>query len=85
MAIKIQMIFVEKAKFFFKMLLEFFKEIDKAMPKLDVKKIKSMQDRALGKKVDQKVLMNNLMSQLKQKVHGTNKTQMKNEIKVNKN
>ena len=50
------------------MLLTFFKEIDKAMPKLDVKKVISSQNRVVGKKVDQSALMNNLMSQLKKKV-----------------
>ena len=70
----------EKNEVFFKMLLDFFKEIDKAMPKLDVKKIISMQNRAIGKKVDQKVLMNNLMSQLKQRVQTGEKTKNKNEI-----
>ena len=59
-----------KNEVFFKMLLEFFKEIDKAMPKLDAKRVISMQNRVVGKKVDQSALMNNLMSQLKQKVQG---------------
>jgi len=72
----------EKNEVFFKMLLDFFKEIDKSMPKLDVKKIISMQNRAIGKKVDQNVLMNNLMSQLKQRVQVGNKSQNKNEIKI---
>ena len=54
---------------FFKMLLEFFKEIDKQMPKLEVKKVLDYQKRGLGKKVDQGALMQNLMSQLKQKIH----------------
>lgn len=61
-----------KNEVFFKMLLEFFKEIDKAMPKLDVKRIISIQNRVVGKKVDQSALMNNLMSQLKQRVQGRN-------------
>jgi len=74
----------EKNEVFFKMLLDFFKEIDKSMPKLDVKKIISMQNRAIGKKVDQNVLMNNLMSQLKQRVQVGNKSQNKNEIKIKK-
>ena len=74
----------EKSEVFFKMLLDFFKELDKAMPKLDVKKISSMQSRAIGKKVDQNVLMNDLMSKLKQKVQGGTKN--KTEIKAgNKN
>ena len=62
-----------KNEVFFKMLLEFFKEIDKAMPQLDAKRIISIQNRVVGKKVDQGALMNNLMSQLKQKVQGRNK------------
>ena len=74
----------EKNEVFFKMLLDFFKEIDKAMPKLDVKKIISMQNRAIGKKVDQKVLMNNLMSQLKQRVQTDGKIKIKNEIQSDK-
>ena len=74
----------EKNEVFFKMLLDFFKEIDKAMPKLDVKKIMSMQNRAIGKKVDQKVLMNNLMSQLKQRVQTDGKIKIKNEIQSDK-
>ena len=71
----------EKNEVFFKMLLDFFNEIDKSMPKLDVKKILSMQNRAIGKKVDQNDLMNKLMSQLKQKVQVGNNSQNKNEIK----
>ena len=71
----------EKSEAFFKMLLDFFKEVDKSMPKLDVKKIISMQNRAIGKKVDQNVLMNNLMSQLKQKVQGGSKIK-KTEVKT---
>ena len=58
----------DKNEVFFKMLLQFFKEIDKAMPKLDIKKV--IQNRGVGKKVDQSALMSNLMSQLKQRVHG---------------
>ena len=61
-----------KNEVFFKMLLEFFKEVDKAMPQLDVTRIKSIQNRVVGKKVDQGALMNNLMSQLKQRVQGRN-------------
>ena len=66
----------EKDKFytqnhmFFKMLLEFFKEVDKAMPKLDVKKIINDPNRSVGRKVDQNMMMNNLMSQLKARVTG---------------
>ena len=52
------------------MLLNFFKEVDKQMPKLDVKRVLDLQNRELGKKVDQSALMKNLMSQLKQKIHG---------------
>ena len=70
-----------KNEVFFKMLLDFFKEVDKSMPKLDVKKVLSMQNRAIGKKVDQNVLMNNLMSQLKQKVQGGSKIK-KTEVKT---
>ena len=55
---------------FFKMLLQFFKEMDKNMPKLDVKKVLDYQKRNKGKKIDQSALMKNLVSQLKQKVHG---------------
>ena len=62
-----------KNEVFFKMLLEFFKEVNKAMPKLDVKRIMSIQNRVVGKKVDQSALMNNLMSQLKQRVQGKGK------------
>ena len=66
--------YTEKDKFFtqnelfFKMLIQFFKEVDKAMPKLDIKKILTNPDRVVGKKIDQNLLMNNLMNQLKQKV-----------------
>jgi hypothetical protein len=63
-----------KNEVFFKMLLNFFKEVTKAMPKLDVKRILSIQNRVVGKKVDQSALMNNLMSQLKQRVQGKGKT-----------
>ena len=63
-----------KNEVFFKMLLNFFKEVTKAMPKLDVKRIISIQNRVVGKKVDQSALMNNLMSQLKQRVQGKGKT-----------
>ena len=55
---------------FFKMLLEFFKEVDKNMPKLDVKRVLDYQNRVVGKKVDQNELMRGLMSQLKQKIQG---------------
>ena len=62
--------FYEENGLFFKMLLNFFKEIDKQMPKLDVKRVLDYQNRVMGKKVDQGALMKNLMSQLKQKIHG---------------
>ena len=52
------------------MLLQFFKEIDNNMPKLDVKKVLDYQKLNMGKKVDQSALMKNLMSQLKRKVQG---------------
>ena len=62
-----------KNEVFFKMILEFCKEVNKSMPKLDVKRIISIQNRVVGKKVDQSALMNNLMSQLKQRVQGKGK------------
>ena len=62
--------YYEENGLFFKMLLNFFKEVDKQMPKLDVKRVLDLQNRELGKKVDQSALMKNLMSQLKQKIHG---------------
>ena len=40
------------------------------MPKLDVNRIMSIQNRQVGKKIDQSAMMNNLMSQLKQRVQG---------------
>ena len=55
---------------FFKMLLGFFKEIEKQMPKLDVKRVLDTQKRVVGRKVDQGKLMINLMSQLKQRIQG---------------
>ena len=55
---------------FFKMLLGFFNDIEKQMPKLDVKRVLDYQNRVVGKKVDQSKLMNNLMSQLKQRIQG---------------
>ena len=55
---------------FFKMLLEFFKEVDKNMPKLDVKRVLDYQNRVVGKKVDQNELMRGLMSHLRQKIQG---------------
>ena len=59
--------YYEENGLFFKMLLEFFKEMDKQMPKLEVKKILDFQKSGFGKKIDQGALMKNLMSQLKQK------------------
>ena len=55
---------------FFKMLLNFFKEVEKQMPKLDVKRVLDTQNRVVGRKVDQSKLMSNLMSQLKQRIQG---------------
>ena len=55
---------------FFKMLLSFFSEVDKFMPKLEVKRVIDTQNRVVGKKVDQSKLMSDLMSQLKQKIQG---------------
>ena len=55
---------------FFKMLIGFFNELEKQMPKLDVKRVLDYQNRVVGKKVDQSKLMNNLMSQLKQRIQG---------------
>ena len=55
---------------FFKMLLKFFKEVEKHMPKLDVKRVIETQNRVVGKKVDQRKLMSDLMSQLKQRIQG---------------
>ena len=62
--------FYTQNELFFKMLVEFFNEVNKAMPKLDVKKILTDSNRSVGKKVDQNMLMNNLMSQLKARVQG---------------
>ena len=62
--------YYEENGLFFKMLLEFFKEVDKQMPKLDVKRVLDYQNRVVGKKVDQNELMRGLMSQLKQKIQG---------------
>ena len=55
---------------FFKMLLKFFNEVDKEMPKLDVKRVLDYENRVVGKRVDQSKLMNNLMSQLRQRIKG---------------
>ena len=73
----------EKNEVFFKMLLDFFKEVEKSMPKLDVKKV-LIQNRAIGRKVDQNVLMTNLMSQLKEKVQAGSKKNGKNELLADK-
>lgn len=62
--------YYEQNVLFFKMILNFFKEVDKAMPKFDVKKIILEQNKSIGKKVDQNLLMTNLMSQLKKKIQG---------------
>ena len=72
----------EKNEVFFKMLLDFFKEIDKNMPKLEVKKIFDIKNKRMSKKVNQMALMNNLMSKLKQKVQDETKKN-KNEIVKN--
>ena len=55
---------------FFKMLLGFFNEVEKQMPKLDVKRVFDYQNRVVGRKVDQSKMMNDLMSQLKQRIQG---------------
>ena len=55
---------------FFKMLLGFFNEVEKQMPKLDVKRVFDYQSRVVGRKVDQSKMMNDLMSQLKQRIQG---------------
>ena len=62
--------YYEENGLFFKMLLNFFKEVDKQMPKLDVKRVLDYQNRIVGKKVDQNELMRGLMSHLKQKIQG---------------
>ena len=62
--------YYEENGLFFKMLLQFFNEVDKQMPKLDVKRVLDYQNRIVGKKVDQNELMRGLMSQLKQKIQG---------------
>ena len=55
---------------FFKMLLNFFNEVDKQLPKFDVKRVLDYQNRMVGKKVDQSAIMRGLMTQLKQKIQG---------------
>ena len=55
---------------FFKMLLGFFNEVEKQMPKLDVKRVFDYQNRVVGRKVDQSKMMNDLMSQFKQRIQG---------------
>jgi len=62
--------YYEENGLFFKMLLTFFKEVEKDMPKLDVKRVIDYQNRVVGKKVDQSKLMSDLMSQLKQRIQG---------------
>ena len=62
--------YYEENGLFFKMLLTFFKEVEKQMPKLDVKRVIDYQNRVVGKKVDQSKLMSDLMSQLKQRIQG---------------
>ena len=62
--------YYEENGLFFKMLLDSFKEMDKQMPKLDVKRVLDYQNRVVGKKVDQNELMRGLMSHLKQKIQG---------------
>ena len=62
--------YYEENGLFFKMLLNFFKELDKNMPKLDVKRVLDYQNRVVGKKVDQNELMRGLMSHLRQKIQG---------------
>ena len=62
--------YYEENGLFFKMLLNFFKEVDKQMPKLDVKRVLDYENRVVGKRVDQSKLMNNLMSQLRQRIKG---------------
>ena len=53
---------------FFKMLLQFFKEVDNNMPKLDVKKIIYYQKLNMGKKVNKVALIQNLIKKLKNKI-----------------
>ncbi len=53
---------------FFKMLLQFFKEVDNNMPKLDVKKFIDYQKLNTGKKVNQVALIQNLIKKLKNKI-----------------
>jgi hypothetical protein len=51
---------------FFKMLLNFFTEVDKYIPKTNVKRIEDHQNRVIGQKVDPKLLHQSLMDELKQ-------------------
>ena len=44
------MVFLESIQ---KMLLNFFNDIEKHMPKLDAKKVMDLQNRVVGRKVDQ--------------------------------
>ena len=50
------------------MLISFFDDITKAMPKQEIKKVLTGK-RPVGKRVDQNALMSNIMNQLKQKVN----------------
>ena len=62
--------YYEKNELFFKMLLQFFKEVQQYMPKLEVKKVVLTQNKVIGKKVDHNQQMNLLMSQLKKRIQG---------------
>ena len=64
------------------MLIGFFKEIEKQMPKLDVKRVLDTQNRVVGRKVDQGKLMSNLMSQLKQRIQEAKKKTPEDKIPV---
>jgi hypothetical protein len=57
----------EQNEVFFKMMLNFFRDVKKYMPKQAVKKI-NLAGRNVGKRVDQNQFMNNLMDQLRKKV-----------------
>ena len=62
--------YYEKNELFFKMLLQFFKEVSEHMPKLEVKKEVLNTSKVIGKKVDHNQQMNLLMSQLKKRIQG---------------
>ena len=62
--------YYEKNELFFKMLLQFFKEVNQHMPKLEVKKAVLNPSKVIGKKVDHNQQMNMLMSQLKKRIQG---------------